>query len=83
MKFLHKLQNSHGLPKDCDTSYQNINVDILEWQKCTNDTAVEHLKPPRNSEEADKYVQKLHLIEDASNQEKFFEGLKGFAFNFQ
>lgn len=84
VKFLQKLQHSHVLPKDiiAETNYYNINVDLSEWQKCTNDN-VNHLKPPNNGQEADSYVSKLNLIEDASNQNKFFESLKGFAFNFQ
>ncbi|KNC31183.1 ATR-interacting protein mus304 [Lucilia cuprina] len=85
MKFLQKLQNSHVLPKDitAETNYHNINVDLSEWQKCTTNDNVNHLKPPSNAEEADSYANKLNLIQDASNQNKFFESLKGFAFNFQ
>lgn len=84
VKFLAKLQNSQVLPKDikAETNYLNINIDLSEWQKCANDN-VQHLKPPNNAEEADNYASKLNLIQAVSNQNNFFEGLKGFAFNFQ
>lgn len=85
MKFLQKLQNSHVLPKDinAEANYHNLYVDLSEWQKCTTNDNVNHLKPPNNADDADKYASKLNLIQDASNQKRFFESLKGFAFNFQ
>lgn len=82
VKFLEKLKSSHILPKTiiAETNYQNMIVDLNEWQKCTNDD-VRHLKPPKNVEEATNNTRKLTLIQDASNQNNFFEGIKGYTLN--
>ncbi|TMW54808.1 hypothetical protein DOY81_000041 [Sarcophaga bullata] len=82
LKFLQKLKNSHVLPKSiiAETNYQNIVVDLSEWQKCTNED-IDHLKPPLNVEEALNSTCKLKLIQNAANQNNFFEGIKGYTLN--
>lgn len=84
VKFLKKLQNSHILPKNiaAEINFKNLAVDLSEWQKSTNDV-VRQIKYPSNVDQANHNANKLNLIEDASNNDKFFETLEGFAFNFQ
>ncbi|XP_073827496.1 mutagen-sensitive 304 [Musca autumnalis] len=83
LKFLQKIQNSHVIPKDIadETNLHTVVADLSEWQTITKDTGHDILL--NSLDEAAKIANRLGLIETASDEEKFFEVFKGYAFNFQ
>lgn len=56
-------------------------ADLNEWQSLTKDNGQDILL--NSLDEAAKIANRLGLIETASDEEKFFEVFKGYAFNFQ
>ncbi|XP_061399386.1 ATR-interacting protein mus304 [Musca vetustissima] len=83
LKFLQKIQNSHVIPKDIadETNLHTVVADLTEWQTITKDAGHDILLD--SLEEAAKIANRLGLIDSASDEEKFFEVFKGYAFNFQ
>uniref|UniRef100_A0A1I8MRC4 ATR-interacting protein mus304 n=1 Tax=Musca domestica TaxID=7370 RepID=A0A1I8MRC4_MUSDO len=83
LKFLQKIQNSHVIPKDIadETNLHTVVADLNEWQSLTKDNGQDILL--NSLDDAAKIANRLGLIETASDEEKFFEVFKGYAFNFQ
>ncbi|XP_053961339.1 ATR-interacting protein mus304 [Anastrepha ludens] len=84
--FLNKLRAFHIMPKQLNEGGNAANVinDLREWHSLTNDNT-----PNGIGEDAVASVnlslaaEKLNIIRAAGDESKFFEGLRGYAFNFE
>ncbi|CAD7000360.1 unnamed protein product [Ceratitis capitata] len=80
--FLRKLRAFHIMPKPLYEEGNPANVlnDRNEWHSLTNDPSAKINVTSANLASA---VEKLNIMQSAGDESKFFEGLKGYAFNFE
>ncbi|XP_037960752.1 ATR-interacting protein mus304 [Teleopsis dalmanni] len=80
--FLTKLQNNHVMPKGIsdEKNLSNISADLAEWNRLTNDT---ESCDDSLIVDVTKNIKNLNLLEEVTNVDSFFSGLKGYAYNFE
>ncbi|XP_039949184.1 ATR-interacting protein mus304 [Bactrocera tryoni] len=80
--FLKKLRAFHIMPKQLNEEGNPVNVlnDLNEWHSLTNDS---RSRNPDTSVNIALAVEKMNIMHYAGDETKFFEGLKGYAFNFE
>ncbi|XP_011198983.2 ATR-interacting protein mus304 [Bactrocera dorsalis] len=80
--FLKKLRAFHIMPKQLNEEGNPVNVlnDLNEWHSLTNDS---RSRNPDTSVNITLAVEKMNIMHYAGDEAKFFEGLKGYAFNFE
>uniref|UniRef100_A0A0K8W609 ATR-interacting protein mus304 n=2 Tax=Bactrocera latifrons TaxID=174628 RepID=A0A0K8W609_BACLA len=80
--FLKKLRDFHIMPKQLNDEGNPVNVlnDLNEWHSLTNDS---RSRNPDTSVSIALAVEKMNIMHYAGDEANFFEGLKGYAFNFE
>ncbi|XP_067624551.1 ATR-interacting protein mus304 isoform X2 [Eurosta solidaginis] len=85
--FLNKLRTFHIMPKQLKEDGNSTNVinDLNDWNSLTNDSAATRQYAGDASAVAHlaKAAEYLNILRCAGGETKFFEGLKGYAFNFE
>lgn len=81
--FLKKLRAFHIMPKQLNEEGNPTNVlnDLSEWHSLTNDSTIRNADTSISS--LALAVEKLNIMRYAGDEATFFEGLKGYAFNFE
>ncbi|XP_036328369.1 ATR-interacting protein mus304-like [Rhagoletis pomonella] len=86
MNFLDKLRAFHIMPKQLNEEGNVANVinDLKEWHSLTNDNSTCGVTADPNAMVNLPFAaEKLDIMRCAVDESKFFEGLNGYAFNFE